>query len=175
MDENLRQILQQISAEDGSSEEEELISTEDYLKDTNNNRSNIRCISTSILSICSFLLPIFFGVFYFIIKDSHDLKMEVSPIVVIALAIAAYFLLRAILSSVESIRVRDTPDSFITNWDRYRYWKGIEKEERKSSEDSINHLKWALIVLVVALILFYIDLNHPLSELYFNISRNLVY
>ncbi len=90
MDENLRQILQQISTEDGSSEEEELISTEDYLKDTNNNRSNIRCISTSILSICSFLLPIFFGVFYFIIKDSHDLKMEVSPIVVIALAIAAY-------------------------------------------------------------------------------------
>lgn len=71
--------------------------------------------------------------------------------------------------------MRDTPDSFITNWDRYRYWKGIEKEERKSSEDSINHLKWALIVLVVALILFYIDLNHPLSELYFNISRNLVY
>jgi hypothetical protein len=86
---NEEENSQHTDTEDGSSspdpnqtnsDTEELLTTEDYLKDTNINRSNIRCISTSILSICGFLLPIFFGVFYFIIKDSHDINAQVDTI-----------------------------------------------------------------------------------------------
>ena len=171
-----------IETEDGSSspdpnqtnsDTEELLTTDDYLKDTNINRSNIRCISTSILSICGFLLPIFFGVFYFIIKDSHDINAQVSPLVIIALALAAYFLLRAILHSVEGVRVRNPPDSFISKFDRYRYLKSLEDQERASSENSIHNLKLALIILSVALIIFYINLNYnSVCELLVNISKN---
>jgi hypothetical protein len=131
-----------------------LITIDDYLKDTTINRSNIRCISTSILSICGFLLPILFGVFYFIIKDSYDIKLQVSPLVIIALAVAAGFILMAILSSVEGVRVRNPPDEFSTRMNRYTYLKGLEDQERESSEKSIRYLKWALAVLALALILF---------------------
>lgn len=156
-----------------NSDTEELLTTEDYLKDTNINRSNIRCISTSILSICGFLLPIFFGVFYFIIKDSHDIDAQVSPLVIIALALAAYFLLRAILHSVEGVRVRNPPDSFISKFDRYRYLRSLEDQERASSENSIHSLKLALIILSVALIIFYINLNYDsASDLLANISKS---
>ena len=156
-----------------NSDTEELLTTEDYLKDTNINRSNIRCISTSILSSCGFLLPIFFGVFYFIIKDSHDINAQVSPLVIIALASAAYFLSRAILHSVEGVRVRNPPESFISKFDRYRYLKSLEDQERASSENSIHNLKLALIILSVALIIFYINLNYnSICELLVNISKN---
>ena len=173
---------QHIDTEDGptspdpiqtNSDTEELLTTEDYLKDTNINRSNIRCISTSILSICGFLLPIFFGVFYFIIKDSHYIDAQVSPLVIIALALAAYFLLRAILHSVEGVRVRNPPDSFISKFDRYRYLRSLEDQERASSENSIHSLKLALIILSVALIIFYINLNYDSAcDLLVNISKS---
>jgi hypothetical protein len=153
--------------------EEDLLTIEDYLKDTNINRSNIRCISTSILSICGFLLPILFGVFYFIIKDSYDIKAHVSPFVIIALAVATCFLSMAILSSVDGVRVRNPPTEFSSKWDRYSYLKSLEDQERASSEKSIRNLKFALIALGVALILFYINLNYTsICELYYNFSKN---
>ena len=136
--------------------EEEYLGTDDYIRDIELERTNIRCITTSILTICGFLLPILFGIFYFIVKDSNNLHVNIHWLVIIVLIISILLLFVAIYYSVKGIRAPEAPAQFITKFDKREYIRKRRECERGSSENSIKALAASVVLVLLTFIGIYI-------------------
>lgn len=148
--------------------EEELLGTDDFIRDIEIDRTNIRCISTSILTICGFLLPILFGIFYFIVKDSSNIHVQIHWAVILSLIISIIILFISIFFSVQGIRATKPPELFLTKLDKFNYLDVKRTNERTSSERSI----WSLGISVVLVLITFIGIyycivtatNGPINE-----------
>jgi formate hydrogenlyase subunit 3/multisubunit Na+/H+ antiporter MnhD subunit len=134
-------------------QDEDLLGIDDFIRDLEIERSNIRCISTSILTICGFLLPILFGIFYFIVKDSSNLHVKIHPMLIVSLIISIIFLFVSIFFSVQGIRAHKA-DFFMTKLDKHNYLETRKERERTSSERSI----WSLGISVVLVLLTFVGI-----------------
>jgi hypothetical protein len=132
-------------------QEEELLGTNDFIRDLEIERTNIRCISTSILTICGFLLPILFGIFYFIVKDSSNIHINIPPLLIVILILSILFLFASISFSVLGIRASKPDASFLllTKLDKYNYLDSKKESERTSSERSIIALAFSVLFVII--------------------------
>jgi len=135
--------------------EEELLDTDDYIRDIEINRTNIRCISTSILTISGFLLPILFGIFYFIVKDSSSIHVNIHWTIILGIISSIFTLFTSIYLSVNGVRAPKPPEQFLTKLDKYTYLKSIEINERNSSERSILFLGFTILLIIITFLGLY--------------------
>lgn len=135
--------------------EEELLGTDDFIRDAEIDRTNIRCISTSILTICGFLLPILFGIFYFIVKDSSYLHIRIHWLIILFLVISIIILFVSIFFSVQGIRATKDPEIFLTKLDKLTYLDKKRTNERTSSERSIWFLGGSVVLVLFTFIGIY--------------------
>jgi len=142
--------------------DEDLLGIDDYIRDIEIDRTNIRCINTSILAICGFLLPILFGIFYFIVKDSSSIHVQVHWLIITILIISIILLFITIFFSVEGIRAPKPPEQFFTKLDKYDYIYKRRENERSSSERSILSLGFSLVLILLTFIgIYYCILAMP--------------
>jgi hypothetical protein len=137
--------------------DEEFLGTDDFIRAIEIDRTNIRCISTSILTICGFLLPILFGIFYFIVKDSSNLHVQIPLILILALIGSIVILFIAIYFSVQGIRAPKLAPAelLLTKLDKLTYLKGIRANEITSSERSIWFLGGSVVLVLITFIGIY--------------------
>lgn len=116
--------------------EEQFLTINDYITDVENNLTYLRSRSTSILTICGFLLPILLGIFYFIVKDSSSIHVNIHWTIIVGIICSIIILIITIYYNIKDVLVKP-PDQYLTKTDRFYMLKKIETEERISFKRSI--------------------------------------
>jgi hypothetical protein len=142
-------MIEIMPAKESTIETEESVTVDELVDLLENNRSRVRALVNSIITVCGLILSASFVVLFFILKESSNLISSIVPIILFSVVIS---LLISMISGLISIYV-PSPTAISTKIKLIDTLVGTYRTEQRRAAVSVTFLLIGIVLFFLSLVI----------------------